>query len=164
MRSSGGRLRSVVDTNLIISGLIVARGIPHRLVRACRDGWFDLLVSDPLLAEYERVLTRPTFSTKYGLRQEEVAAFLTFVRLSSVRVTPRRRLPVHVRDLKDQPILATALGGGADYLVTGDGDLLVLRDDARLRRLKIVTAAEFLAIVLPKEDADDLTSWRMKES
>jgi putative PIN family toxin of toxin-antitoxin system len=152
------RLRSVVDTNLIVSGLLTTRGSPYQLVRACRDGAVDLLVSEPLFAEYKRVLTRPTFSTKYGLTQDQIAAFLGFVRMSAVRVTPRRRLPVHVRDPKDDAILAAALGGRADYLVTGDDDLLVLRDDPHLKRLRIVTAAEFLAILQSGEEGRELAN------
>ncbi|MGH2459695.1 MAG: putative toxin-antitoxin system toxin component, PIN family [Chloroflexota bacterium] len=155
MRSGKARVGSVVDTNLIVSGLIRTGGTPYRLVRACRDGLFELIVSAPPLAEYERVLTRPKFSGRYGLTAEDVAAFLAFVRMSGVKVTPRRRLPLQVRDPKDEPILAAAIGGRADYLVTGDDDLLVLRDDPRLKRLQIVTAADFLAVVFPEQGGGD---------
>jgi hypothetical protein len=57
------------------------------------------------------------------------------------------RIPVDVRDPKDAHILAAALGGDADYLITGDDDLLVLRDDSRLSRPDIVTVVEFLSIL-----------------
>ena len=60
--------------------------------------------------------------------------------------------PLHVRDPKDELILATALGGRADFLVSGDDDLVVLRDEPKLKeRLKIVTATEFLALVLSEQ-------------
>jgi predicted nucleic acid-binding protein len=65
----------------------------------------------------------------------------------AVPVTPRRRLPVHIRDPKDERVLAAALGGRADYLVTGDDDLLVLNGDPRIRTLKIVTVREFLDLL-----------------
>ena len=54
-------------------------------------------------------------------------------------------IPMRVRDPKDEMILAAAIGGGADYLVTGDQDLLVHAGDPRLGKLQIVTAARFLA-------------------
>lgn len=56
-------------------------------------------------------------------------------------------LPVSVRDPKDEHILAAALGGEADYLVTGDQDLLVLAGDPRLGSLQIVTVAAFMDIL-----------------
>ena len=52
-----------------------------------------------------------------------------------------------MRDPKDEPILAAALGGGADYLVTGDADLLIYRGDSRLGSLQIVTVHQFLAVL-----------------
>ena len=55
-----------------------------------------------------------------------------------------RNVPVSVRDPNDEHILAAAIGSNADYLVTGDKDLLTLADDPRLGSLKIVTAAQFL--------------------
>lgn len=52
-----------------------------------------------------------------------------------------------LRDPKDVHILAAALNGGADYLVTGDDDLLEHQNDPRLGTLRIVTVARFLAIL-----------------
>jgi predicted nucleic acid-binding protein len=49
-----------------------------------------------------------------------------------------------VRDPNDEKVLAAALGNRAGYLVTGDEDLLALRDDPRIKGLRIVTAREFL--------------------
>ncbi|TAK30923.1 MAG: putative toxin-antitoxin system toxin component, PIN family [Chloroflexota bacterium] len=139
--------KSVVDTNLIVSGLLLKRGLPYELLEAWRAGSFQLLVSEPLREEYKQVLSRPKFAHKYGLTSEEVAVFLNLVSLLARQAIPRRRLPVKVRDPKDEKVLAAALGGKADYLVTGDDDLLVLRDDPRLKQIKIVTAAEFLEVL-----------------
>ncbi len=48
------------------------------------------------------------------------------MRRSAITPLPLAALPVHCRDPKDDPSLAAALGGNADYIVTGDADLLVL--------------------------------------
>src|SRR3972149_7072984 len=139
--------KAVVDTNLVLSGLLLKRGLPYELVEAWRRGSFLLLVSDALREEYDQVLPRPTFAVKYGLTAEEVRAFLALVSMLGLRVTPQRRLSVKIRHQKDEKVLAAALGGKAEYLVTGDQDLLVLRDDPHLKHLKIVTAREFLEIL-----------------
>ncbi|MGH2615596.1 MAG: PIN domain-containing protein [Thermomicrobiales bacterium] len=60
---------------------------------------------------------------------------------------PSTNIPVPLRDPNDEQILAAALGGDADYLVTGDNDLLDRQGDPRLSTLKIVTAAQFLAVL-----------------
>ncbi len=62
-------------------------------------------------------------------------------------IEPTSTLPVPVRDPKDEHILASGLGGNADYLITGDEDLLVLRYDKRLGTLRIVTVTEFLPLL-----------------
>lgn len=147
MKKKSEPVSAVVDTNLFVSGLISKVAAPYELVQAFRAGAFTLVVSEPLRAEYRRVLPRPKFTQKYGLTQEEIADFLLLVDTNADLVNPLRRLPVTVRDKKDERVLAAALGGKADYLVSGDDDLLCLREDPRIAPLKIVTAREFLEVL-----------------
>ena len=90
---------------------------------------------------------------RYQISSEELAELFDALAGATV-VVPDPMLALPVRDAKDEHILATALSGNADYLVTGDKDLLVLAGDPRLGKLKIVTVAEFLAI-LDQADQDD---------
>ena len=147
MRKKSGPVSAVVDTNLFVSGLILKRGTPYELVEALRRGGFTLVVTEALRGEYGRVLPRPKFAQRYGLTPEEIADFLFLVDTSALQASARRRLPIAVRDKKDERVLAAALGGKADYLVSGDDDLLSLSNDPRLGKLKIVTARDFLDIL-----------------
>ena len=151
MRSARSWPSAVVDTNLAVSGLVFPGGPPRALIRAFLAQTFTLITSTQARAEYRQVLARPKFTVKYGLAPSEAAAFLKQVDESAPPVTPLAHLPLSVRDPKDDPILAAALGGDADYLVTGDQDLLVLAGDPRLGALRIVTAAEFLAVLADEE-------------
>jgi putative PIN family toxin of toxin-antitoxin system len=145
---SGSRAsRAVVDTNLVVNGLISQRGAPHQLVLAWRIGAFQLLISDQLLAEFETVLTRPKLVEKYRLSSFASLTFHGLVQTAALRVQPIRTLPVNIRDPKDELVLAAALGGKADYLVTGDNDLLVLSEEPALRPLRIVRARLFLDLI-----------------
>jgi putative PIN family toxin of toxin-antitoxin system len=128
----------------VVTGLLSDRGAAFQLLEAWRAGAFDLLYSDAIYVEYADVLPRPKFA-RYNLTPEIIAAFLTRLRRHGRRVKPRRRLPVDVRDPNDAMVLAAALGGRADYLVTRDQDLLALRDQPALADLRIVTVQEFLA-------------------
>jgi putative PIN family toxin of toxin-antitoxin system len=146
MRRQGGLVRAVVDTNLFVSGLILNHGLPSQLVKTLRQGGFRLVLSEVLLEEYRRVLTRQHFAQRYGLTPQEIRDFLTLL-ATAQSATPQRQLPVRVRDVKDNPVLATALGGKAEYLVTGDEDLLILDGHPKLPNLRIITVRAFLELL-----------------
>ncbi len=146
MKRSRTLVSAVVDTNLIVSELLLRRGAPYELLVAWRAGAFVLLFTERIYEEYVRVLPRPKFA-RYGLTPEIIVGFLASLRARGRRITPRRRLPITVRDPKDDMVLAAALGGHADYLVTGDADLLDLRSRSELGTLQIVTVREFLAVL-----------------
>jgi putative PIN family toxin of toxin-antitoxin system len=146
MRRQGGLVRAVVDTNLFVSGLILKQGLPSRLVETLRQGGYQLVLSDVLLEEYRRVLMRQPFAKRYGLTPQEVRDFLILL-VTAQSATPKRQLPVRVRDAKDNKVLATALGGQAKYLVTGDEDLLILDGHPKLPNLRIITVRTFLELL-----------------
>jgi putative PIN family toxin of toxin-antitoxin system len=148
MRRQGGHVRAVVDTNLVVSGLILKQGRPSQLIGALRQGAFLLVLSDVLLEEYRRVLARQSFTQRYGLTPQEVTDFLTLL-ATAQRAIPQRRLPVRVRDVKDNMVLATALGGQPEYLITGDEDLLILDGHPKLPNLRILTVRAFLDLLSP---------------
>jgi uncharacterized protein len=144
--------RVSVDTNQFFSATILKRGQPFLLIEAWRQGRYVLVIGDYQRREIRRALSKPETLVTYGVTEAERDDILGAVEESAVPVTPVETLPISVRDLKDEPILASALGGDADYLVTGDADLLVLDGDPRLGKLRIVTARLFLD-VLGEHDA-----------
>lgn len=79
--------------------------------------------------------------------EAEVRVLLRRLSTQAELVVPRLPAPITVRDPLDEHILALAVTGGADYLITGDNDLLVLAGDPRLDALRIVTVAEFLGVL-----------------
>jgi uncharacterized protein len=137
-------LSAVVDTNVFVSGLIVEKGLPHQLIKLLEEELFVLIISEKLRDELEEVLRRDKFSA--FLSEDKLAKFFRMIDVISTIVLPNTSIPVEVRDPKDQKVLATAIGGKADYLVTGDEDLIVLNDSSKLGRLKIVGVKEFLKL------------------
>lgn len=122
--SERGAPRVVIDTNLFVSGMISPHGRPGRLLDVWHAGWFGLLLSDRQQVALTEVFSRPKFVRDYRLAPQRVSEL--FMRLAAATpVVPSPNIPVSLRDPKDVHILAAALGGNADYLVTGDGDLLV---------------------------------------
>ncbi len=150
-------LKAVVDTNLLVSASILQRGAPHELLGAWERNEFPLLTSRDQRNEVRTTLARPKFS-RYGVSPLHVRSLLKRMAIQAVAVSPISELPLSVRDVKDEPILAAALGGSADYLVTGDQDLLTLAGDPRLNTLRIVTARAFLDILAAHLESPDTSS------
>lgn len=147
MSDNNEPLRVIIDTNVVVSGLINLFGAPHQLAVAWQSNMFVLLTTDAIRDEYALVLARPRFARKYGLSPAFVTAFLRRLDLQSTHVHPVETLPITVRDSNDNHILAAALGGDPTHIVTGDDDLLVLNGDPRLGNLRIVIVRGFLELL-----------------
>lgn len=108
-------MRIVLDTNVLVSGLLNPRGAPGRVVDLILAGHVSALVDDRVLAEYHDVLRRGRF----GFDAKDVDALLAFIDSAAIHVhaTPlAERLP----DEDDEPFLEVAIAGRADALVTGN--------------------------------------------
>lgn len=131
-------MRAVVDVNVLISGVLSAKGASAEILRASRDGLFELVVSELLLAELKRALGYPKLRRR--IPPEKATAFANWVRdHATLAEDPASPPPVRSRDPDDDYLLALAISRRA-YLVTGDQDLLVLSDD-----LPILSPAQFTA-------------------
>ena len=121
-------MKVVLDTNVLISGLAYPHANPGRIVGAWREGRFDLVISKQQLSEIGRVLAYPKIRERLGLGDATIAAFLKQLLLRSELVDIEGVAGEVPQDPDDRPILAALLVAEADWLVTGDRDLLVLRD------------------------------------
>jgi putative PIN family toxin of toxin-antitoxin system len=108
-------LRIVLDTNVLVSGLLSPFGPPGEIVRIISAGAVSLCVDARLLSEYEQVLQRPRFD----FDRDAVAALLDYVEATSRKAAS---VPLRVRlpDADDEAFLEVAIACGADYLVTGN--------------------------------------------
>jgi len=147
MTSDSAKPRAVSDTNLLVSAIVNAQGAPRQLLHAVEHGDFTPLLSPPLFREYRRVLPSRAFADRFGIAPSWAEAVIALVEDRAEWVTPTAVVPVVVRDPKDEMVLATALGDHADFLVTGDDDLLALRDESLIAPLRIVTVREFLDVL-----------------
>lgn len=147
MSDSSSQHRVVVDTNLVVSSFLSRTGAPRSVIQAMFDGQFVVVVTNSILNEYGDVLNRPVFATKYGVRPFEVAGFLEFVRDHAVMLSEVTSSPIVLRDDLDQKFLDAAHTARAEFLISGDNDLLVHAGDPRLGQLQIVKPRQFLGII-----------------
>ena len=146
----GNKLRVVLDTNLLLSSIIIPESTPDKIIQAWTNDLFILIVSRELIQELEDVTSRKKFLKHYRLfkqRSKELIASLESA-AELLESLPKKDLQIHSRDPKDDFLLACALEGGADYLITGDRDLLVLNGNPSLGKLKIISAKDFLDSML----------------
>jgi uncharacterized protein len=140
-------MRVILDANLYISLLLKpdGHGTVNRLFDLGFKGQFTILLLDELIAElWEATRTRPYLKE----RIESSALHELIERISAVseRMPPLVREPQRTfRDPDDDYLLPSAIMAGVDYLVSGDKDVLALRDV--IDQPKILTAAEFLDLL-----------------
>jgi putative PIN family toxin of toxin-antitoxin system len=129
--------RFVADTNVLISRLVFRNSVSAQAVRLATAAG-DLLVSMETLEELESVLFRPKFDKYIPLSKR--LAFYESLRLTAEFI--ESVAPVSAcRDPKDDKFLALAITGKADYILTGDQDLLVLHP---FRGIDILNPRQYL--------------------
>ena len=133
-------LKAVLDTQILLRGAASATpSVTSRIYTAWDAGRFILLLSEPILTEIEDVLSRPEVISKLRMTPIEAGALIELVRRRSTRVTPAVAI-TQSRDPDDNKFLDCAVAGSADYIVSGDADLLSLRE---VQGIPIVDAPTF---------------------
>jgi putative PIN family toxin of toxin-antitoxin system len=137
-------VRAVLDTNVLVSGLLTGHGPPRRLVDAWLDGRYILVTSLYQVEELNYVLAYPRIASRLRLTDAEVDLLLAALLSHGEVVAGALQLPGVTRDPKDDPLLACAVEGGAAYLVSGDADLL---DLDQYEDVQVVTPGRFVEIL-----------------
>ena len=114
----------VLDTNLVLSALVFSGGALSALRRRWQEQRFTSLVSKATVEELIRVLAYPKFWLSAEARDDLLADYLPYC--ESVQVPNPAPVTPFCRDPFDVPFLVLAVAGNADFLVTGDSDLLSL--------------------------------------
>ncbi len=129
-------MRVVFDTNIFVSALAIPGGQAERALRRILEGDDDLVVSRAIIGELVEVLGR-----KFGHDAEQLSRAAVFVADLGEVVEPSRRASI-LSDERDNAVLACAVTGRADILVTGDREMLQL---GQHRGTRIVTLREYLS-------------------
>lgn len=133
-------MRLVVDTNVLLSGLIWS-GPPRKLIDAAIEGEIEIVSSVALLEELHRTLSYGRIVSAMRAKGKQPIAIMDLI-AGLAEIVDAPALPQHVcRDPDDDAVLACALAARADLIISGDDDLLVL---ATFEGIPIVTAASAL--------------------
>ena len=129
--------RFVLDTNILISALLIKNSPPFKVIKIVETIGFTLY-SEETLQEINQVLTRKKFD-KYLTSEEKQEFIVKFVEKSEL-IKIQEVIDV-CRDSKDNKFLEVAVCGEADFIITGDQDLLILNP---FRNIDIIPVNEFL--------------------
>lgn len=108
-------MRIVLDTNVLVAGLLSPFGPPGQIVRLVSSGDIPLCLDAQIISEYEDVLARP----KFGFDGDAVAALVDFV-VHAGEMVAAAPLSKALPDRDDEPFLEVRIASSADYLVTGN--------------------------------------------
>ena len=130
-------MRIVLDTNILISGVFF-RGKERDLLELWFSGKFDVICTEEIFEEYSEVLTRFTEKSSENKHQK-----ITSIIAKNCLFIKNVYNEKYSRDSDDDKFINCAISGGAKYIVSGDKDLLVLKN---IDALEIITAANFLKL------------------
>jgi len=131
-------VRVVFDTNVLVAAFI-SEGLCSKLLHRANRGNFDLYISSFIIIEFQK-----TLKAKIGLSESEIKALVDLlqetVRVADPGEKEEKQAEGTCRDKADDHVLACALACKADYLVTGDQDLLEIR---KFHKVRIITPRDF---------------------
>ena len=139
-------LRVVLDANNIVSGTIMNHGSSYETLEAWRKDEFILLTSKAIIKEVERVLHYPRIQKKYHLTEMKIVQVIRNLIKYAVVTPGELKLKVIKGDPPDNEVLACAVEGEADFIISGDEDLKKLNI---YRGIRIIGAKEFVKKILP---------------
>ncbi len=133
-------MRIVLDTNVVVSGMLTAFGPPSQIIELVASGDITLVIDDRILAEYADVLARPRFK----LDPRRVDDFLRVAEDAEAAVGVP--LPFVLPDPDDELFLEVAIAGAVDALVTGNE-----------KHFKVPRGKLAVPIMSPRRFLDDLS-------
>ncbi len=137
-------IKAVIDTNILVSGLISSKASPAKIISLWRERKFILVVSEEILREVERVLFYPKIFKKYRLDKNSIDKYVKIFRAFTEIAEPKEELRLIKADESDNKFIEAALAVGAGYVVSGDKHLLEIRE---FRGIKVIKADEFLKLI-----------------
>jgi uncharacterized protein len=134
-------VKVVLDSNVLVAAF-ATHGICHDLFEYCLRNT-TIICSDFILEEIKRILV-----SKIRIPVSKASTIIHYLEKQTSIIVPEHKIVPDLRDPNDQMIMATALSGGADYLITGDKDMLILK---KVKRTVILLPRDFWIYCQSKE-------------
>ncbi|MFM7600840.1 MAG: putative toxin-antitoxin system toxin component, PIN family [Pseudanabaena sp.] len=130
--------RFVVDNNILVSALLIKNSVSFQVISNIEERGV-ILYSEATILGLNQVLNRKKFVKYFTVEEKQAFIFKLLEKAELVEIEESINI---CRDPKDDKFLELAFGGKADFIITGDQDLLVLNP---FRNIEIITANDFLS-------------------
>lgn len=130
------RLKVVVDTNIFISALLGSEKSKF-IIEKFINGEIDIIITEEIFLEIVETLKDKKFSEV--INKEDLKNLIELLKIDATWVIPKEKIDA-CRDAKDNIILECAISGNADFIITGDNDLLSLK---KFKKISIINPLKF---------------------
>src|SRR5277367_6726727 len=131
-------IRAVLDTNVVVSGLLNSKGPPALILKHALLRRFRFYLSPALIDEYKKVLPR----ARLKLDPKQIDRLILLLRSTATFVNPRKGVRI-AGDPDDNKVIECALAGRADFVVTGN----IRHFPAQFQDIRIITPRDFLVVL-----------------
>jgi putative PIN family toxin of toxin-antitoxin system len=135
-------IRATLDVNVLASGFPAETGVPAQLIDRWTELAYELVISEHILEGLARTWRKPYYQQRYS--PERVQQTLSLLRTEATLVMPVATVRGIAPDTEDDLVVATAVAGDADFLVTGDKPLQEL---GRYQHVVVLSPRQFLAVL-----------------
>jgi len=132
-------MKIVIDTNVFVSSFFWG-GYPREVFERVINGFDELYITDEILKEIMSVMS----GNKFDVNKNEIEDYIRIIEKYSKNIVSKNIPESISRDKSDDKILQCGLDGDVDYIITGDKDLLVLKEH---KTIKIINPKDYLEIV-----------------
>ncbi len=134
-------MKVVLDTNIVVSGTFWT-GVSYKILKLVDESKISMIVSLPILEEYEEILHSEEILEKTDEYQQARINTIQKILTKAVIVNPKEKLDIIKNDPDDNKFLEAAVEGKARYIVSNDKKhLLILK---RFRNIPIISSKEFI--------------------
>jgi putative PIN family toxin of toxin-antitoxin system len=143
-------MRVVLDSNIIVSRFLSPHGVTAQLLGLVEKEHVTLIVSEPILTEYQEALMQEPVKRRHGMSDAEITEAVEELAQLSVVVVPKVTITVVVDDPDDNKFLECALAGNAAYIISRDPHLLSVET---YKDIRILPAHIFLELIAAENEA-----------